>query len=308
MTALDAVTAPAPRHLPGQGSLFRTVLRTHRMALTLSALALAATTVALLWLHSLGDDARTGMSACATPPTDLLPSCAAIDAITTDETYANGIALIATALSYVLLPVAAWAGGALVGRELENGTAQLAWTQSVTPARWLAAKLAVPALLLTAGTGGLVLLNVRARGDGDPDLVGDWYAPDSFVSTGPAAVAYALAGLALGALAGLLWRRALPAAGTALAACLILHNLLERFRADLWPTVTRVAPGSIELPRSAFQVSRETTMPNDVPLTYAEFHPGSHFRPLQYVESGILLAVAATATATAFALLARRLP
>ncbi|MFJ4981599.1 hypothetical protein ACIP6X_40910 [Streptomyces coeruleorubidus] len=49
-------------------------------------------------------------------------------------------------------------------------------------------------------------------------------------------------------------------------------------------------------------------MPNGVWLTRAEFHPGSHFRPLQYAESGILLAVAATATATAFALLARRLP
>ncbi|MDQ0749507.1 hypothetical protein QF034_003738 [Streptomyces africanus] len=308
MTALHAVTAPAVRPLPGPGGLFRAVLRTHRTALALSGLALAAATLALLWLHSLGDDARAGMSPCAIPPTDRLPSCAAVDAITADETYANGIALIATALSYVLFPVAAWAGGALVGRELESGTAQLAWTQSVTPVRWLAAKLAVPALLLTAGTGGLVLLNVRARGDGDPDLVGDWYAPDSFVSTGPAAVAYALAGLALGALAGLLWRRALPAAATAFAASLVLFTLLERFRADLWPTVTRIAPGSIELPRSAFQVSWTTPMPDGVPLTYAEFHPGSHFWPLQYVESGILLAVAATATGTAFALLTRRLP
>ncbi|MEV3967834.1 hypothetical protein AB0K68_06825 [Streptomyces sp. NPDC050698] len=308
MTALTAATAPAARAARHRGSLLRALGGTHRTALTLSLSALAAATAALLWLHSLGDEARAGMSACATPPTDRLPSCTAVEAITADEVYANGIAVLATALSWVMFPVAAWAGGALIGRELENGTAQLAWTQSVGPLRWLAAKLAAPAALLTAGTGALVPLNVWARGDGDPDLVGDWYDPDAFVSTGPVAVAYALAGLALGALAGLVWRRALPATGVALAASLFLHSLLERHREDLWPTVSRIAPGSIELPRSAFQVTWDTPMPHGVQISRATFHPRSHFWPLQYMETGLLLAVAGTAMAAAFLLLARRLP
>ncbi|WP_246111844.1 hypothetical protein [Streptomyces hawaiiensis] len=128
------------------------------------------------------------------------------------------------------------------------------------------------------------------------------------MSTGPVAVAYALAGLALGALAGLVWRRALPAAGTALAVSLLLHQLLERHREDLWPTVSRIAPGSIELPRSVFQVTWDTPTPHGVTISHATFHPRSHFWPLQYVETGLLLAVAGTATATAFLLLARRLP
>ncbi|MFJ8048879.1 hypothetical protein [Streptomyces luteogriseus] len=245
------------------------------------------------------------MSACATPPTDGLPSCAAVEAITADETYANGIATLADALSLVMFPVAAWAGGALIGRELENGTARLAWTQSVSPLRWLAAKLAVPALLLTAGTGGLVLLNDWARGDGNPNLVGDWYDPDAFVSTGPVAVGYALAGLALGALAGLVWRRALHAAGAALAASLLLHSVLERYRESLWPAVTRTEAGTLELPRSAFQVTWADPTRHGVRLSRATFHPESHFWPLQYVETGLLLAVAGTATAAAFVLLAR---
>ncbi|MFD5159508.1 hypothetical protein ACFWMJ_15750 [Streptomyces hawaiiensis] len=308
MTALTAATAPAARPALHRGGPLRAVLRTHRTALVLSLLALAAATAALVWLHSLGDEAQAGMSACATPPTDRLPSCAAVEAITADEVYANGIAVLATALSWVMFPVAAWAGGALVGRELESGTAQLAWTQSVGPLRWLATKLAAPAALLTAGTGALVPLNVWARGDGDPDLVGDWYNPDVFVSTGPVAVAYALAGLALGALAGLVWRRALPATGVALAASLLLHNLLERHREDLWPTVGRIAPGGIELPRSVFQVTWDTPAPNGVQISHVTFHPQSHFWPLQYVESGLLLAVAGTATAAAVLLLARRLP
>ncbi|MFF7046333.1 hypothetical protein ACIP4T_39690 [Streptomyces massasporeus] len=304
MTALATAAVPATR----PGGLLRAVGRTHRTALVLSLLALGAAAVALIWLHSLGDEARAGVSACATPPTDGLPSCAVVDAITTDETYRDGIFALATALSWVMFPVAAWAGGALIGREMENGTAQLAWTQSVSPVRWLAVKLAAPAALLTAGTSGLLLLNDWAHGDGDPDLVGDWYYPDTFVSTGPVAVAYALAGLALGALAGLVWRRALPATGVALAASLLLHSVLERFRQNLWPTVTRTEAGTLELPRSAFQVAWSDVPRDGVPLTRATFHPESHFWPLQYVETGLLLAVAGTATAAAFLLLARRLP
>ncbi|UYM24311.1 hypothetical protein OIM90_17060 [Streptomyces sp. AD16] len=39
--------------------------------------------------------------------------------------------------------VAAWAGAALTGAEQERGTAALAWTQSVSPRRWIAVKWAV---------------------------------------------------------------------------------------------------------------------------------------------------------------------
>ncbi len=307
-TALGAAAVPVARPAPRPGGPLRAVLRTHRTALGLWGLALTGASAALIWLHALGDEAREGMSACATPPAGGLPSCAAVDAITADETYAYGISVIAAALSWVMFPVAAWAGGALIGRELESGTAQSAWTQSLSPLRWLAAKLAVPAGLLATGTGGLVLLNVWARGDNGPDLVGDWYDPDVFVATGPAAVAYALAGLALGALAGLVWCRALPAAGVALGASLLLYDLLERHRESLWPTVTRIAPGGIELPRWAFQVSWDPPLPNGGRITRATFHPPSHFWPLQYVETGLLLAVAGTATAAAFLLLSRRLP
>ncbi|MET9580964.1 hypothetical protein ACLQ2D_25725 [Streptomyces sp. DT199] len=304
---MTALATPAARDTR-PGGLLRALGRTHRAALVLSLTALAVAAVALVWLHSLGDEARAGVSACSTPPSGGLPSCAAVDAITADERYRDGMSVLATALSWVMFPVAAWAGGALIGRELENGTAQLAWTQSVAPARWLAVKLAAPAALLTAGTGGLLLLNDWARGDGDPDLVGDWYYPDAFVSTGPVAVAYALAGLALGALAGLVWRRALPATGVALAASLLLHGVLERYRENLWPAVTRTEAGALELPRSAFQVAWSDAHRDGVLLTRATFHPESHFWPLQYVETGLLLAVAGTASAAAFLLLARRLP
>ncbi len=301
---MTAVTVEAPAtavRSRGPRGLLRTVLRLHRAALLVGGLVLAAATAYPVWLHSIGDEARRGMSPCAVPATDGLPSCGAVQAITADETYSSGISMIATALSYLLLPVAAWAGGALVGRELESGTAQLTWTQSVDPVPWLAVKLAVPAVLLAGGTGALVLVDLWARGDGNPDLVGDWYSPDVFVSTGPTAIAYALAGLALGALAGLVCRRALPAVGVGVAATLVLHNLLERYREDLWPAVTRTGNHPFELPRSAWQLARHTS-------SSVTYHPESHFWPLQYVETGIVLAVAAAATAAAFWLLRRRVP
>lgn len=292
----------AARTPRGPRGLVWATLRVHRTALVFWGLALTAATVCLVWMYAIADDARRGNVPCAEPAHDGYPSCSSVEGITIDDTYTQGIALVTTALSYAIFPVAAWAGGALVGRELESGTARLAWTQTVTPTRWLAARLAVPAVLLTAATGTVTLLGRWARQDDDPNLVGDWYYPDVFLGTGPTAVAYPLAGLALGALAGLLLRRALPAAGVGFAAALLLYNLLERNRETLWPTVTRVEAGGFELPRSAWQMGWNDS------LTRATYHPRSHFWPLQYVETGIVLAVAAVATLTAFAVLRRRTP
>ncbi|MFE5895495.1 hypothetical protein ACFQ6E_42175 [Streptomyces sp. NPDC056462] len=307
-TALAATTAPAGRTPRGPRGLVWTVLRVHRTALVFWALALLATTAVLIWMYVIGDEARKGNVPCMTPARDGFPGCASIESITVDDVYAGWIETITSALTYTILPVAAWAGGALVGRELESGTARLAWTQSVTPTRWLAAKLAVPAVLLATGTGGLVLLNNWARGDGDPGLVGDWYNADAFIGTGPTAVGYALAGLALGALAGLLLRRALAGAGVGFLAALVLCGVLERFREDLWPALTRTATGRLDMPRSALVMTRDETTTDGVRHIRVTYHPESHYWPIQYVETGILLAVAAAATLAAFWLLRRRTP
>ncbi|MFC5219335.1 hypothetical protein [Streptomyces coerulescens] len=305
-------TLTAPRTAataPGTHGLTWTVLRVHRTALIFWGLAVTAATVALIWMYVIGDEARSGMSPCAEPAAvDGLPSCASVQAITADDTYRTVLQLVAASLSYAIFPVAAWAGGALIGRELESGTARLAWTQSVSPARWLAAQLAVPAVLITAGCGTVVLLSLWARGDDDPNLVGDWYYPDVFLSTGPTAVAHPLAGLALGALTGLLLRRTLPAAGAGLAVALVLYNVLERLREDLWPKATRTATGELELPRSAFVADWDASITDGVRHVRATYHPPSHFWPLQYVETGLLLALAAAATLAAFAVLRRRTP
>jgi hypothetical protein len=309
MTAtLPATAAPTTRRpFRGPRGLTWTVLRVHRTALVFWCLALAVAAAVLVWMYVIGDEARRGVAACASPPTDGRPSCAEVGSITADERYIDGIRLVTELIAYLMFPIAAWAGGVLVGRELESGTARLAWTQSVTPARWLAARLAVPAVLITAGTSALVALIVLARGDDEPFLVGHWYQTQAFVSTGPTAVGHALAGLSLGALFGLLTGRALPAAGLSFAACLVLHNVLDRVREHLWPVVTRTASGS-----SSFQLPRESLAVEWIfegdRIVRATYHPPSHFWPLQYVETGLVLTLAAAATLAAFRLLRRRTP
>ncbi|MBT2675819.1 hypothetical protein J7E95_34510 [Streptomyces sp. ISL-14] len=311
VTTIETSTAVAPAR--GPRGLLWAMLRLHRSALWFWVMLMAVGAGALLWAYGPGADAawaeyhRMGCGTATEPGLGCDYTGPAY------SRYDTAVGIGTGALGLTPFLTAAWAGGALIGRELESGTAQLAWTQSVSPARWLAAKLAVPAVLLTAGTGGLLLVNLWARQDGDPNLVGDWYLPDVFLGTGPTAVAYPLAGLALGALAGLLWRRALPAAGVGFAVTLVLYNVLERYRDHLWPTATRSEKGELELPRSAWQQDWDITWgryPGEgTPLaTSATFHPRSHFWPLQYVETGIVLVVAAAATLAAFRLLHRRMP
>lgn len=104
----------------------------------------------------------------------------------------------------------------------------------MSPARRPAAKLAVPAVLL-------------------------------------AAVAHALAGLALGGLASLLTGRALAGAGVAFAACPVLHNLVDRFREDLWPTLTR--RGAFEPPRRRAAARPRTSGPHVLPRGWGTCGP-----------------------------------
>lgn len=300
-----------------------TVLRVHRAALLAWGAFVAAVTGLLVWAVEVkAPAARAELAYCAHH------SVCSIDA-TLD--YGDALRWSAIFLCYSFFAVAAWAGAALVARELETGTAQLAWTQSVTPVRWLAAKLALPALLITAG--GAVLVPVyRHAWSIDPDRMGDsWSAVSVFVARGPAMAAYGLCALAVGALAGLVLRRALPALGVSFAVLLVLNQLLQHFRADLWPSVTRTGTARFSPPDSSWQLAngvlvhgRRVANPeygrcgglgaeakrclaeHGITGWYSVYHPASHYWPLHLVETGIVLAVTAVATATAFRLLRHR--
>ncbi|MFJ2263894.1 ABC transporter permease [Streptomyces sp. NPDC087844] len=318
----------SPRPAPSLG-LARSLLRLHRSALWFWLLLVVALSAAMLWAYGPGYDTaaanvqeqcRTDVEACHFPGGPWL------------SRYSTAVALTTLVVSFLPLLLAAWAGAALIGRELENGTAHLAWTQSVSPARWLAAKLAVPALFVTAGAALLVPLH-RLMWDGGGELLWtDWFDAYGFRSNGTTALAYALCGLAVGVLAGLVTGRTLPALGVAVAVMFALTHLGDQYRPSMWPTVTVTGAESLSLPDHALQLDhgvitddgvrignnmactdtggaedlRSCLAHNDLAEIWATFHPRSHFWPLQLVETGIVLVVAALAVTAAFVLLRRR--
>ncbi|MEU0115077.1 ABC transporter permease subunit [Streptomyces bobili] len=311
----------------GRWGVARTVLRLHRAALIVWGLAVLGLAGWLVWLTEItADEARAKQEACDRAAQDWCDMTVGILG------YSAPMDGIATLTAHSFLAVAAFAGGALIGRELENGTARLAWSQGITPARWLTAKLAVPALAVTLGVTVLVLVFRRAW-TADQDLIGTgWMYESVFVALGPAAVGYALCALALGTLTALLTRRALPALAVSVALNWVPALVLTHFRTSLWParTVTS-ATEEVYGPDNAWQVEQGALVHgspapqvnhwscdgtaeelrrclDDLGVTgyYATYHPESHFWPLQLVETGILLAVAATAVAVSFGLLRRR--
>lgn len=116
-------------------------------------------------------------------------------------------------------------GAPLVTREIEAGTFRLAWNQSVTRSRWLAAKLGLIGLAAMA-TAGLLSLMVSwwarplARAlelSGSQGKFGTSLNPLVFAARGVAPIGYAAFAFVLGAAAGVLIRRTLPAMAVALA-------------------------------------------------------------------------------------------
>ncbi|MFD8150004.1 ABC transporter permease [Streptomyces sp. NPDC059720] len=282
MTAVTDRAPVAASRFPGPRGLVRAGLRLHRSALVFWVGLVAVAAGALLWALGPGADAAWAeyrAMGCTDGSPDLgcdLPG-PAMFRYETVMTVAEGL------LSLVPVLTGAWAGG-LVGRELEDGTARLVWTQSVTPARWLAAKLAVPALLLVPGTLALTLLH-RAVWASHSHLfraIGwyEWHDDSIFEANGVLTTVHPLAALALGVLAGVVLRRALPALGAAVLAVAALIWALDEARPHLWPTPQGTRPLMHE-------------------------HPASHFWPLQLVETSLVLAAAALAGTAAFAMLRR---
>ncbi|MFD5422039.1 hypothetical protein ACFWJT_28960 [Streptomyces sp. NPDC127069] len=203
-----------------------------------------------------------------------------------------------TGLAVTALPMllAAFVAGPLIGRELESHTHRLQWTQSVSPARWLAAKLAVPVTAVILVLPAFVLLAAWIRrGSLDTWYPIPWYTAPVYGVIGPVAVGYAFLGIAIGAVAGLLVGRTLPAMAAAVTATGVLVATLALVRPRLWPSLSGTKGDG-----SPWQLSG----PADPGRP--RYHPEAHFWPLQLVESGILLLLAAAATTAAFALLRRR--
>ncbi|MFJ2651288.1 ABC transporter permease [Streptomyces sp. NPDC087420] len=234
-------------------------------------------------------------------------------------------------LFLLVLPgvVGGFVAGPVIARELESGTYKLAWSQSVTPTRWFASKLAVPLVCTVAGVSLLLGLYRWAwtTGPDDAHYADFWYGAYRNIGLGPAALGYALLGIALGALLGLLIRRTVIAmSATALAVGAVVLALHVQLRPYLWPALTDTTP--IGRAGSAWVVQQGVITAGGQRITwedclgygrrvspceklpegavyYIDYHPASHLWPLQLVETGIVLALAAAAALVAFRVLRR---
>ncbi|WP_432153852.1 ABC transporter permease [Streptomyces tricolor] len=324
MTA--APTSPAA----GRPRTVRWLLRVHRPALYGWAVLVIALAAGLLWLRGpLADAAAAAWHQYDTTCWRPTPCRYDQDAILRYKDVYQYTTLTLLAIPFL---AAAWAGAALTGRELETGTARLAWTQGVSPLRLLAAQLAVPAALVGAGTALLVWLHRLAwsAAEGRVDTAKAWYDPLTFYANGPVTVGLALAGLLLGALLGLLLGRSLLALCASVPAVAALWIAVHLTLPHLWPVATGVS-GRRKSPHytgikveegviTATGAHRPTTsctgdassvcqaLNDERGITgfYVDYHPLAHYWPLQLAATGVLLALTALLAALVLRLVRRR--
>ncbi|MGP3983398.1 hypothetical protein [Streptomyces sp. KR80] len=294
---------------PRSGSPW-TVLRLHRSALWIWIAFVAITAAALLWLR-FGPEATAAarlQAGCGTPghrACSMIPLDADVY-----YTFQEHLLDVGSLLRNLAPVVAAWAAAALIGRELENRTAELAWTQSVSPARWLAHKLAVPVLFLAAGTA-LLVVGYRGLLDWSAAhhlLTAGYRSNDYYFATGPSLVAYPLLGLTLGALTAFWLRRALPALAVGAAATWVVTWAIAPWRTRIWPTVTSTVKGNGPWGFTATPCQWNQSDHKYSVDACLGAHPASQYWPVQLAETGFALALTALATAAAFWLLRRRTP
>lgn len=328
--------APARPALRG---LLRVSVRQHRTALLIGAGAIVVGVLVLvavrIWAGSVADDfAATGCSIFGPDSDDCYQKARDFS----DDMFVSSQATEYGSLFLQLLPgvLGVFVAGPVVARELESGTYKLAWTQSVTPARWFASKLlpvAVPVLLLVP-----LLTAVRAWVSSslpDSNLYPPpvWYESTTYLSLGTAPLAYALLGIAVGALAGMLVARTVPAMSLALLPLGGMFLTMNFVRDSLWPPTTATVPVTSIEPsvggNESWWLEGGYTMANGDQLTrqtctsevtdelvclrdkgvtgrFVEYHPGSHFWPIQLVETGIVLMLATACALAAFKVLGRR--
>jgi hypothetical protein len=133
-------------------------------------------------------------------------------------------------------------GAPLIGRELETGTDQLAWTQSVTRTRWLAVKLTGVGIASIATAAVLSYLLTWWAGPLD-HITGNRFAAMTFASRDLVPLAYAAFAFTLGTTAGLLLRRTIPAMAATLAVFIGIQILVPALiRPNLLASTTVTLP------------------------------------------------------------------
>jgi len=236
----------------------------------------------------------------------------------------------------ILLPgLALLVGAPLLAREFEHGTFRLAWTQGLSPRRWLLSKLALlgGALVVVAGLLGVIAVWWRQPFDD----IGGRLSPAAFDVEGLVVPAYTAFALALGVLAGVVFRRTLAAASVSAAAFVATRLGVEKLlRPDFLEPLHRVANSTAPTAHARDWVlddklvdsvgRRITSAREDLAVVHAQhagidahqylaslgwrrlitFQPADRFWTFQAIETGIFVLLTVAAVVGTVVLLRRR--
>lgn len=140
----------------------------------------------------------------------------------------------------LLLPglVGAFVGAPILGRELETGVFRYSWTQGVGRMRWAVGMIVPAALLVTVAMGLFGLLVTWRNWPIIDSGAHHRLDPSMFPSTGVAIVGWGLLAFSGGVLAGLLWRKTIPAIVSTFAVWFGLLFVAASLRLTLWTPLT----------------------------------------------------------------------
>jgi hypothetical protein len=243
---------------------------------TLAVMVAYALLLAVTGPHLAALFAARGLDSCRSDCTDLAARFTMTlnrNGYTVLFLFSAGINLLAPLL------IGLFWGAPLIARELETGTAALAWNQSVTRTRWLAVKLAVYGLAAMAVTEALALMmdwweapiNQAVTDGASFTIAPSRFSELNFVTHGVAPIGYAAFAFALGVAAGALFRRTLPAMAVALAIFIAIQVAVP-----LWVRPNLAAPDRTVIPVTSLDLDSASPYgQNDANFTaYANMIPG----------------------------------
>jgi hypothetical protein len=346
MTALTIPARPgedsSPRPVPWRRMAWVT-WRQHRFALG-GVTALLGALAVWLWLEGLHAHRAYATAADCHPASS--GACGAL--VGYFLTYVSTAQTVAIVLQAVPALIGAFVGAPVLAREMETGTFRYAWTQGFGRWRWTLAKLVPLGIAVAAAAGAFSLLF-------------SWYYQPFFAQTlsfnaqvplesgvfdlrGVAFAAWTLAAFAIGALAGMLIRRVVPAIAATLAVYTGLAVAAGFYLREHYMTPLLVK--NANAPRFAWIIGQQWYakggqpvsqsvlsqvlqgapqlagkggggIPQDDPTVnqylvqhgytlLTSYQPGSRFWPFQWIEGGWLLALSVLLIAAAVWLVRRR--
>ncbi|HUZ81297.1 MAG TPA: ABC transporter permease subunit [Gaiellaceae bacterium] len=252
------------------------------------------------------------------------------------ESEFNGWAAAVRGLAVLPVLAGLFVGAPLLARELEHGTHRFAWTQGVTRRRWLLSKTTLLAAVTLAAGGVVSALVMWWRSPFDT-LEGR-IAPSGFDIEGVVVPAYALFALAVGVLAGLVFRRTVAAMTATLVVFAATRVLVLNFvRPHFLSPLHRIVVATDSSPQAGDWILSDTLVDaggrqitagrEDLAVLHAQqagidphtylvtlgwkriisYQPAARFWTFQLIEAGLFVALAA-AVVLATIWLVRRTP